>query len=137
MCETRAAIEASLAKLVTELDPELLRGVDAKELVGYFSRLERLAGAGKALCALRASRTGVFELDGHRHAGEWLAAETGEQLSFVPEQLTGVATETGLCETAGVGERRRMRGDGLHPDEEDSPPGQTDAPEQSSLFAGA
>ena len=89
MCETRATIEASLAKLVTELDPELLRGVDAKELVGYFSRLERLAGAGKALCALRVSRTGVFELDGHRHAGEWLAAETGEQLSFVPEQLTG------------------------------------------------
>ena len=81
MCETREAIEASLAKLVSELDPELLGGVDAKCLVGYFSRLERLAGAAKALCALRVSRTGVFELDGHRHAGEWLAAETGEQLS--------------------------------------------------------
>ena len=26
------------------------------------------------------SRTGVFELDGHRHAGEWLAAETGDSV---------------------------------------------------------
>jgi len=80
MCQVPVELEASLSRLVAGLEPSFLHGNDAKALVGFFSRLEHLAAAGKALCALRVSETGVFELDGHRHAGEWLAAETGDSL---------------------------------------------------------
>lgn len=80
MCEERNALEAALWLMVHDLDPSCLRGSDAKLLVGFFSRLERLAVAGKALCALRVSETGVFEQAGHRQAGEWLAAESGESV---------------------------------------------------------
>jgi hypothetical protein len=80
MCEARDDLEAALSRMVHDLEPSLLRGDDAKILVGFFSRLERMALAGKALCAHRVSLTGVFEQEGHRHAGEWLAAQTGEPL---------------------------------------------------------
>ena len=49
MCEERNALEAALSLMVHDLDPSSLRGSDAKLLVGFFSRLERLAVAGKAL----------------------------------------------------------------------------------------
>ncbi len=80
MCEERDALEAALSLMVHDLDPSCLRGSDAKLLVGFFSRLERLAVAGKALCALRVASTGVFETEGHRRASEWLAAESGDSL---------------------------------------------------------
>ena len=80
MCESRASLEAALSRLVADLDPSLLHGNDAKILVGFFSRLERLACAGKALCALRVASTGAFEADGHRDAGAWLAGETRDSL---------------------------------------------------------
>jgi hypothetical protein len=41
--------------------PSLLHGLDAKVLVGFFSRVERLAAAGKALCARRAATTTLLE----------------------------------------------------------------------------
>jgi len=80
MCESKEDLEAALAGLVGRLDPSSMHGLDAKGLVSYFSRLEHLAAAGKALCARRVAESGVYELDGHRHAGEWLAAETGDSL---------------------------------------------------------
>jgi hypothetical protein len=80
VCEERNDLEAALSLMVHDLDPSSLRGSDAKLLVGFFSRLERLAVAGKALCALRVCETGGFETEGHRHAGEWLAAESGDSL---------------------------------------------------------
>jgi len=49
VCEERNALEAALSLMVHDLDPSSLRGSDAKLLVGFFSRLERLAVAGKAL----------------------------------------------------------------------------------------
>jgi len=60
MCEARDDLEAALSRMVHDLEPSLLRGDDAKILVGFFSRLERMALAGKALCAQRVSLTGVF-----------------------------------------------------------------------------
>ncbi len=80
MCETRSELEAALSRVVRDLDASLLAGQDAKTLVGFFSRLEHLAAAGKAICALRVAATGAFELDGHRHASEWLAAKSGDSL---------------------------------------------------------
>ena len=98
MCETTQELEASLSRIVKELDASLLAGRDAKTLVGLFSRLEHLAAAGKAICALRVASTGVFEAEGHRHASEWLAAESGESLGAAVSVLEAAAAVSQLAE---------------------------------------
>ena len=98
MCQTRQEIEEALGRLVHELDPEALHGSDAKVLVGFFSRLEHLAAAGKALCARRVSQTGAFETDGHRHAGEWLAQQTGDSIGSALSVLEAASQVQALPE---------------------------------------
>ena len=98
MCQTRQEIEEALGRLVHDLDPEALHGSDAKVLVGFFSRLEHLAAAGKALCARRVSQTGAFETDGHRHAGEWLAQQTGDSIGSALSVLEAAAQVQALPE---------------------------------------
>ena len=98
MCESRDSLEAALSALVGNLDCSLLHGADAKILVGFFSRLERLASAGKALCAHRVAATGAFEKDGHRDAGQWLAAETGDSLGSALSLLEAADAVTRLPE---------------------------------------
>jgi len=98
MCDSRAELEASLSRLVAGLDPSSMHGNDAKVLVGYFSRLEHLASAAKALCALRVAATGAFEADGHRHAGEWLATKTGDSVGSAISTLEAASKLSGLPE---------------------------------------
>lgn len=98
VCESREALEVALSRLVGDLDPACLHGNAAKELVCYFSRLEHLAVAGKALCAVRVAETGSFESGGHRHAGEWLAAETGDSLGGALGLLEAAEAVTKLPE---------------------------------------
>jgi len=80
MCEERNELEEALSRMVGSLDTALVHGADAKVLVGFYARIERLALAGKSLCALRVAETGSFTEEGHRHVGEWLAAKTGESV---------------------------------------------------------
>src|SRR5580658_3865831 len=80
MCETRAGILAGLEGLVSGLDADAMTGEHAKELVSWFSRLEHLAAAGKALCAGRVAQTGLFAEGGQRSAASWLAGETGDSV---------------------------------------------------------
>ena len=98
MCGTRQELEAALSSMVRDLDALVLTGVDAKTLVGFFSCLEHLAAAGKAMCALRVASTGAFELDGHRHAGEWLAAESGDSLGSAVSVLEAAQAVSKLPE---------------------------------------
>ncbi len=98
MCESRQGLEAALSRLVRDLDASLLAGADAKTLVGFFARLEHLAAAGKAICALRVAFTGAFELDGHRHASEWLAAESGDSLGSAVSVLEAAEAVSKLPE---------------------------------------
>jgi len=98
MCETRDELEQSLSRLVGGLDAASLRGADAKALVGFFSRVEHLAAAGKALCALRVLRTGVFELDGHAHGASWLAEQTGDSIGEASSLLEATGTAESLPE---------------------------------------
>ncbi len=98
MCGTRQELEAALSSMVRDLDALVLTGADAKTLVGFFSRLEHLAAAGKAMCALRVASTGAFELDGHRHAGEWLAAESGDSLGSAVSVLEAAQAVSKLPE---------------------------------------
>jgi len=80
MCETRAGILSGLERLVSGLDPDAMAGEHAKELVGWFSRVEHLASAGKTLCAGRVAATGHFAEGGDRSAASWLASETGDSV---------------------------------------------------------
>jgi hypothetical protein len=80
MCETRAGILAGLERLVSGLDPDAMAADHAKELVGWFSRVERLAAAGKTLCVGRFAATGLFAEGGDRSAATWLATETGDSV---------------------------------------------------------
>jgi len=98
VCETRDPLEQSLSRLVSGLDACALYGHDAKVLVGFFSRIERLAGAGKALCALRVLKTGVFELDGHARASSWLAGQTGEPIGEASSLLEATGAVEALPE---------------------------------------
>jgi len=98
MCERREDLEAALSRLVGGLDAASSHGPDAKVLVGFFSRVERLASAGKALCALRVATTGVFSEDGHRHASDWLAEQTGDSLGHCVSVLESAKTVSELPE---------------------------------------
>src|SRR5271166_2432415 len=100
MCERREDLEAFLSVFVARLDESLLKGNDAKVLVGFFSRIERLASAGKAICALRVATTGVFSEDGHRHGAEWLSKQTGESLGHCVSVLESAKTISELLELA-------------------------------------
>ena len=98
VCVMSQELEAALSRIVRDLDASLLAGADAKTLVGLFSRLEHLAAAGKAICALRVASTGAFELDGHRHASEWLAAESGDSLGGAVSVLEAASAVSKLPE---------------------------------------
>jgi hypothetical protein len=93
MCESRALFLACLTRLVSGLEPEMMTAEHAKELVGWFSRVERLAAAGKLLCAGRVAATGSFADSGQRSAASWLAHETG---GFVTDAMRELETESRL-----------------------------------------
>jgi hypothetical protein len=80
MCESRAGVLAGLERLVSGLDADAMAAEHAKELVGWFSRVEHLAAAGKTLCAGRFAATGLFAEGGNRSAASWLATETGDSV---------------------------------------------------------
>ena len=77
--DLRAAL-ATVASFVSSFEPGLYSGEDATVLVRWFTRAERVAGAGKALAARRASAAHPPARTGHRSPAEWLAEETGESV---------------------------------------------------------
>jgi hypothetical protein len=87
-----------LPSALDELDPGSLTGREAAELVEGFARIERLACAGRVLCARRVSGTGLWRSNGDRTPAHWLARTSGtsvgeaigllaatEQLDALPE----------------------------------------------------
>jgi hypothetical protein len=72
----------------------LLHGLDAKVLVGFFSRVERLAAAGKALCARRAATTTLLE------------AARSEDFSELRRRCGEVKAAKASAEDAAAGARR-------------------------------
>ena len=80
MCETRAGLLSSIEALVDRLDVEAMTAEQSKELVSWFCRLERLAVAGKTLCAGRFASSGQYRQSGERSAASWLANETGDSV---------------------------------------------------------
>ena len=66
-----------LDSMLGTLDPGALDGADAAVGVSFFSTLENMAAAGKALCAARVTETRHWRKTGDRTPAHWLARTTG------------------------------------------------------------
>ncbi len=84
--EVRSAV-AALERVARELDPLLLDGQDAADLLEPFGRGERVCAAAKALLARRVDETGVWRSNGHRSAAHWVAEATGETVGAAARAL--------------------------------------------------
>jgi len=87
----------ALKSHVSTLEPELMTLDTATEAVRFFSQVEHLAAAGKALCARRCAEQGAHRSGGHRNPAEWLSSLTNDPV----EQSIG-ALETAASVTAGA-----------------------------------
>ncbi len=82
-----------LESMLGTLEPAALDGANAAVGVSYFSTLENIAAAGKALCAARVAETAHWRSKGDRTPAHWVARTTGcsmaEALAAtqVPERL--------------------------------------------------
>jgi len=74
------SIAESLGFFVGSFEPARFSGSDASVLVKAFSRIERLALAGKTLSARRAAEANAHQGTGDRTPAEWLARQTGESV---------------------------------------------------------
>ena len=81
-----SAVE-QIREVVRTLEPARLSGADAARLVEGFSELERLAAAGKALAAARATETNQWRRDGDRSAEHWLARKSGSTVGAAKDAL--------------------------------------------------
>ncbi|MGP8005770.1 MAG: HNH endonuclease signature motif containing protein [Acidimicrobiales bacterium] len=75
-----ASICEALGTLVGSFEPARFSGEDAGDLVKSFSRIERLALAGKTLAATRAAEAHAHRSSGDRTPAQWLARQTGESV---------------------------------------------------------
>ena len=88
---------ASVRGLVSSLEPDRMRAVDAAKLVDSFAELERLAVAGRTLAGRRVERSTVWRDEGFSTPARWMAAraqttvaaaitaiETGRRLEELP-----------------------------------------------------
>ena len=66
MFDRLAEAKGALEEVVASLDAETLDGATATQLVEEFAAIERLAVAGKALCAKRVADSGAWRRDGDR-----------------------------------------------------------------------
>jgi hypothetical protein len=78
---------ATLARFVAALEAERYSGDDSVTLVTFFTRMERLCGAGKALAARRVEEARSHLRSGHRSTAELLAARTGDSLGEAKDLL--------------------------------------------------
>jgi hypothetical protein len=96
--EIRAAVAALQARART-LDASCLDGRDAATLVELVADGERACAALKALAARRVADTRVWREGGHRSAGHWLAAKTGETVGAAAQALATARALDALPET--------------------------------------
>jgi hypothetical protein len=76
-----------IASFVSSFEPERFTGEDAASLVAWFTKAERLCGAGKTKAAARVAESPRHAHLGHRTPAEWLASVTGESLGEANDVL--------------------------------------------------
>lgn len=72
--------EKILEAALRRLDPEILDPSFARRLLESFSKIEKLAAAGKTLVAGRVASTGAWKVTGDRSAAHWIARKTGSSV---------------------------------------------------------
>src|SRR5712691_8548004 len=87
LCE----VEAALREIVVGLEPETLAADAAADLVDVFARIEKLAGAGKALAARRVADSNLWRGAGERSAAHWLARRAGASVGAAMATLETAA----------------------------------------------
>ncbi|MEA2826233.1 MAG: hypothetical protein QOG43_672 [Actinomycetota bacterium] len=78
---------SGMEKVVKDLDPEALSGPESLEQFSAFHRIERLAAAGKALCARQMAATQAWFSAGHRSPCHFLAEATGSSVRHAVDLL--------------------------------------------------
>ena len=111
VAEAEVAAEV-LRSFVAGLEAERYSGDDAVSLHSLFTRIERLAVAGKALAARRVDQCHAHLRSGHRSAAEFLAAQTGDSVGDAKGLLVlgeDLAERPGLDEAFRGGRLSRSR----------------------------
>src|SRR2546429_479931 len=96
--EVRTAV-AALERAARDLDPALIDGPGAANLLQAFGRGERVCAAAKALLARRVDETGAWRGNGHRSAAHWVAEATGETVGAAARTLETARALDALPET--------------------------------------
>ena len=84
-------VEAALGAIVAALEPAGLEAATAARLVSEFARVEKLAGAGKALAARRVAESNLWRGAGERSAAHWLARRAGSSVGAAMATLETAA----------------------------------------------
>ena len=84
-------VEAALGAIVAALEPAGLEPATAARLVEGFARVEKLAGAGKALAARRVAESNLWRNEGERSAAHWLARRAGTSIGNALQTLETAA----------------------------------------------
>lgn len=99
-----------LSSFVAEFEPGRYSVEDAATLVEWFSRAERLAGAGKTLAAARVAESSRAGDEGHPSTATWLATVTGQPLGQALDELklgAALATQPALADAYRAGRLSR------------------------------
>jgi hypothetical protein len=103
MIERMFGLVEPVRAVVRDLDPASLTGDQVREALDEFGELERLAAAGRALLAARATETNLWRAGGDRSPEHWLARRSGTTVGAAKDTLDTVAklrelpaTETSL-----------------------------------------
>jgi len=72
-----SAAEDVLRRFLADVDPGRYPGPDAVRVLGVFTNLKRLSGAGETLFAKRVEESNAWRDDGDRSAAHYVAHKTG------------------------------------------------------------
>ena len=103
-------VVATAEKIVAGLEPGELLASDAAAMVETFARLERLAAAGRAVCAKRVAESKVWSRGGEKSPAHWLAKESGTSVGDAAGLLDSVGKLDGLPHTAESFRRGELSG---------------------------
>ena len=88
MLEALEECAKTARRFVGELDPDRIAPSQADRLLSAFVALERVAVAGKLLCAARAAESHVWRQEGYRTPAAWLAETVGTGLGSAMATLS-------------------------------------------------
>jgi hypothetical protein len=83
----RELVLGQLRRVLSVLDPSTLTGPQAVALLEWFTKVERLASAGRSLVAARAAETNQWRQSGARSPEHWLAQQSGTTVGAAKESL--------------------------------------------------